>query len=143
MKPLFEVKALFLNRPKVIAAMETATKAALGRFGAFVRKSARSSIRRRKGVSRPGQPPTSRTGLLKKFLFYTFDAQSQSVVIGPAQLKGSAFGTAPEALEYGGTTTTQRRGGAGTVEIAARPFMGPAFEKGTAKLDEFWAKSLR
>lgn len=52
--------------------------------------------------SKPGEPPRMRTGLLKKFLFYGYDASSDSVVIGPAAISGGT--DAPHVLEFGGAS---------------------------------------
>ena len=55
-------KGLFFDRARVINAVDRTTRRNLSRFGAFVRQRARSSIRTRKRISEPGQPPTNRTG---------------------------------------------------------------------------------
>lgn len=147
MTPKFKAfKGMFFDRAKVINAVDQATRKVLSKFGAFVRTAAKSSIRtRKKAVSAPGQPPFSKTGLLKKFLFFGFDPSTRSVVIGPAKLNSGT--NAPEVLEYGGTTTItdrvkgkkiQRR-----VRIEARPYMGPAYVKEKPKLSPLWANSVK
>jgi hypothetical protein len=137
------VQHLFFDRPAVVRATDRATRRAFSLFGAFVRRSARSSIRRRKRTSAPGQPPTSRTGLLKRFIFFGFDPTNRSVVIGPARLNGSGRGDAPSLLEHGGTTTLLRRGTRHRVRIQSRPYMGPAFEKEQPKLPAMWRDSVQ
>jgi hypothetical protein len=133
----------FFNRRAVTSAVDRATRRVLSRFGAFVRTTARSSIRRRKSVSKPGRPPTSWTGLLKKFLFFSFDRERRSVVIGPVRLN-SSDGEAPGLLERGGAATREdRRGKRHRVNYASRPYMGPAFEKEQPKLPEMWRDSIR
>lgn len=131
------IKRNFFDSDKVIAAVDRATRKQLSKFGAFVRMRSRSSIRKRKATSKPGTPPTSRTGLLKKFIFFSYDEATKTVVIGPAAFKSNA--TAPELLEYGGRGTTSRfvnrRGQVPRQGIwRPRPFMRPAFD---AELPKF------
>ncbi len=57
-------KRMFFDRKRVVDATDRATRRVLSKFGAFVRQTARRSIRRRRSVSQPGQPPSSHTGLL-------------------------------------------------------------------------------
>lgn len=138
----------FFDAAAVLKAVDAAERRVLSRMGAFVRTRARSSIRTRKASSRPGEPPTNRTGLLKKFLFFGYDPGTRSVVVGPAAFKSRP--TTPHLLEFGGTAgrrevrlggrwvTARRQGGpprgrlAGVATrvvgtpFAARPFMRPA-----------------
>jgi hypothetical protein len=138
-----KINSLFFDQPAVVRTTDRATRRVFSRFGAFVRRSARSSIRRRKRTSSPGQPPTSRTGLLKRFIFFGFDPTKRSVVIGPARLNGSGRGDAPSLLEHGGTTTLRRRGQRHRVHFRGRPYMGPAFDKEQPKLPAMWRDSVR
>ncbi len=160
-----KVKGLFFDAPKVIAATDRATQRVLSRFGAFVRNAAQKSmlghaVRRgfgvksrvsnREGISKPGEPPRPHTGDLVRFIFFAFDRENQSVVIGPTLLnRGSG---APEILEYGGTATMMRRPrGAKNktqrvptrVRIEPRPFMGPARDKELPKLPGMWRDSIK
>lgn len=136
-------KAGFFDRKKVTSAVDRATRKVLSRFGAFVRTAARSSIRRRKSVSKPGQAPTSWTGLLKKFLFFSYDRQKRSVVIGPVRLNKRG-GEAPSLLEHGGSAARRdRKGKRRMMRYRARPYMGPAFEKEKPKLPQMWKDSVR
>ncbi|MBN2377062.1 MAG: hypothetical protein JXD22_11715 [Sedimentisphaerales bacterium] len=104
----------FFDKPKVINAVGRATRKVLSKFGAYVRRTAKTSIRKRKKVSAPGQPPASHTGRLKKLIFFAYDPIKASVVIGPAlgnmiSFNGSGKpvrGTVPETLEYGGRIGT-------------------------------------
>lgn len=132
---------LFFDRPKVIQAVDKATRGVLSRFGSFVRTTARHSIRKRKSPSPPGQPPRNRTGLLKRFIFFAYEPQDRSVVIGPARLNRSTG--APEILEYGGTATVRTNKKNHKVTIAARPYMGPAFEKEKQTLPSLWKDSVK
>lgn len=146
---------MFFDRKEVIGAVDKATRRVLSRFGAYVRRTARQSIRRRKRVSKPGQPPTNQTGLLKRFIFFGYDRDKQTVVIGPEKLSGPISETALSALEYGGRSRiyyfdhSQRdtRGRPkktyAMADIEARPFMGPAFEKELPGLPAMWRDSVR
>lgn len=136
------IKNLFFDKAKVIGAVDKATRQVLSKFGAYVRQAARSSIRKRKGVSSPGSPPSSHTGELKRFVYFAYEPASQNVVIGPIRLS-SKSGEAPESLEHGGTCTTVRRGKKKTVKIAARPFMLPAMQRELPKLPDMWRDSVK
>jgi hypothetical protein len=138
----FEIKRMFFDRQAVISKVDAATRRVLSRFGAFVRRSAKSSIRKRKKPAPPGQPPSSHTGLLKKFIFFGYDAARQSVVIGPTRLNQKGRGEAPPLLEYGGKATLVRRGKKKHVTYQARPYMGPAFEKEKPQLPAMWRGSI-
>ena len=82
-------------------------------------------------------------GLLKKFIFFGYDAARQSVVIGPTRLNQKGRGEAPPLLEYGGKATLVRRGKKKRVTYQARPYMGPAFEKEKPQLPAMWRGSVR
>ena len=141
----FEVaKKMFFDRQTVLKAVDTATAGVFSKFGAYVRQRAKTSIRKRKAASEPGQPPSSHTGLLKSFIFFGYDRPKKSVVIGPVRL-GNKSGDALPALEYGGTAKirARKRKRNKVVRIQARPFMQPAFEKEQTKLPALWANSIK
>ena len=123
-------KKMFFDSPKVISAVDKTTRRVLSRFGAYVRTVAKRSIRKRKKAAPPGQPPSSHTGLLKKFIWFGYEPDSKSVVIGPARLSGKNYGEAPSLLEYG-------------KEFPARPFMNPSLEKSEPQLKNFWKDSIK
>jgi len=135
----------FFDRPGVLRIIDRGTAAGLSKFGAYVRQTAQQSIRSpgKKGKpSKPGKPPKNRTGKLKDNIFFTYDPNRRSVVIGPTSFNGGG-GKAPATLEYGGTFTRTRRYPSGrittrTYSIAARPYMTPAFEKNLKKLPRIW-----
>jgi len=74
--------------------------------------------------SEPGEPPKSRYGQLKKFIFYFYDSSRDSVIIGPIKLQGGT--TAPQDLEYG------------KAGLFARPYMVPALGKARSKYDQLF-----
>lgn len=150
------------GRARIFAGVDRARHKALTAAGAMVRRVARNSIRpaRRKKLSEidpakrwrydkkrmgsdalprpwapsePGQPPRSRTGLLKKFIFFAFDPKTRSVVIGPARLT-KVRGDVPNVLEYGGTSDGST--------IAPRPFMRPAEQELRTKYVRLWKDAM-
>lgn len=139
-------KQMFFDRKAVTSRLDRTTRKVLSRFGAFVRTGARHSIRKRKGVSKPGEPPSSHTGLLRNFIFFGYDRDRRSVVIGPQRLN-QKVGDAPHALEYGGPSAVvegpRGRRRKRRIKVAARPFMGPAFEREKPKLPAMWANSVK
>ena len=138
---LNQAKGLFFDRPAVTSAVDRAERKVLSRFGAFVRRGARSSIRKRKSISQPGSPPSSHVGLLKNTIFFVYEPNRSNVVIGPLLLnKGT---DAPALLEHGGTVNRRRRRKRVRMTYRARPFMGPAFEREKPKLPAMWRDSVR
>ncbi len=138
------IKHLFFDRAKVRRRVDPAKRKALSRGGAFIRQRARTSIRRRKGVSLPGRPPHSHTGLLKKLILFGYDARSDSVVVGPAKL--AKRGQVPSLLEFGGVQRVRRTRHARRGRRAfyqPRPYMGPALKKELPQLPTLWRNSIR
>ena len=140
---LKSTKGAFFDRPKVKRAVDAATRRNFSRFGAFVWQRAKTSIRKppktgKTRTSRPGRPPYSHTGLLKRFIFFAYDADRQSVVIGPVKLHKND-GKAPSLLEHGGTAVRQRR----RRRYRPRPYMQPAFDAELPTLPELWKNSVK
>lgn len=132
---------VFFDTNAVRKATSKAERKVLNRFGAMVRTTAKRSIRKatkRTRQSEPGDPPRSHTAYLKRGIFYGFDIESRSVVVGPVKSKS---GNIPEALEYGGTTKQKKTGD--TIDIEPRPFMGPALDKMLPKLPALWKDSVK
>jgi hypothetical protein len=132
---------LFFDRAAVTSAADRGTRKVLSKFGAFVRQTAKTSIRKRKAVSEPGQPPSSHTGLLKRNIFFVFSPQTRSVVIGPILLNQRT--DAPRLLEHGGTVVRKKGTNFVRMKYRARPYMGPAFEREQQKLPALWRNSVR
>jgi hypothetical protein len=137
-----EYKKSFFDRDAVQRKVDKAGIKVLSKFGSFVRTRAKTSIRKRKASSPPGQPPSSHVGLLKKFILFGYDAQAKSVVIGPAKLNQNA-GEAPMVLEHGGKAVIERWGRKRRVRIAARPYMAPALEHERPQLPKLWQDSVK
>jgi len=137
---------MFFDADRVKRSADTAARKVLSKAGAFVRTTAKHSIRSRKGASPPGSPPSSHTGLLRRFIFFGYDRGRKTVVVGPMRLN-QKVGTAPEALEHGGTSVVveglRRRRRKRRVRIRARPYMGPAMQKELPKFPSLWANSVK
>ena len=138
---LAQAKGLFFDRQVVTNSADRAQRKVLSKFGAFVRQTARTSIRKRKSISEPGQPPSSHTGLLKRNIFFVFSPETRSVVIGPILLNKQS--DAPRLLEHGDTVVRKRRTKRVRLKYRARPFMGPAFEREQQKLPALWRNSVK
>jgi hypothetical protein len=130
----------------VVKAADRQTQRVFSKWGAYARRNAKGLIRKFKKPAKPGHPPHSHNGLLKKFIFFAWDPSRRSVVMGPAKLNGT-IGDAPHALEYGGQSSVRvgRRGHKHIekVTIAKRPYIGPAAEKTNKELPDLWANSLK
>ncbi len=149
-------KLLFFDRVKVTDPAEKAALKAQSKMGAFVRRSARSSIKTKKGASRPGTPPhahasyesekvNKKTGkrvvryLFRDSILFGRDPSSGSTVVGPVLKSGGRVRpTAPQTLEFGGTTTRGKR----RVRVRRRPFMGPALDKELPKFAGLFRGSI-
>lgn len=144
----------FFDKKRVIDPKERAERRILSKAGAFVRRNGRSSLRKRKRSSAPGDPPSSHSGQLRRLLLFAYDTISSSVVIGPLlyrSARGSPTGTKtlPELMEFGGIVPGRRRTNSGRasditrpVNYEARPFMGPALEKETPNFPELWRNQV-
>lgn len=103
-------KDMFFDRQAVIDRIGRDNAKRLSKAGSFIRRRARSSLKRRKTVSMPGQPPhvysRHQFATLKNILF-ALDRDWESVVIGPvrfgkSQPKNSDRSTVPQLMELGG-----------------------------------------
>jgi len=120
------LKGRFFDRPRVLRAVGRGERRALSRFGAFVRRRDQTSQRRRRAVSRPGEPPSAHVGLVREQTYFAYDPAARSVVIGPALLR-RADGRTLRLLEHGGETTIIYRGRRVRAVYRPRPHTGPAF----------------
>lgn len=92
----------------------------LKKIGAFVRRTAMFSMRRRKAASKPGTPPSVHEGSLKRLMRFVVEDRSMSVDVGPiAFKKGIAH-----ILEHGGQTLITVGKNKGTMQtVEPRPTM--------------------
>lgn len=158
-----QFKDAFFDPSKVIKGMDRAAARALSRFGAFVRQSAKTSIRYREKPALPGQPPSAhrtgtrlkknrKTGVTKRqpssplrdLIFFAYDREKKEVIIGPAIFPAARSKGVPPVLEYGGTEAIPPRGKrrGRTARYAAHPFMRPARDKNLPQLMGFFKNSL-
>ena len=139
----FKITGVVLDTRKIQKAAERGERRVLSRFGFLTRRTAQRSVKRRKKTSAVGQPPSSHTGVLRRFILYAYERATRSVIIGPKRLgnKGGG-GRAPAALEHGGRSATagKRRQ---AIKIRPRPTMGPAFEKTKPQLRSLWHNSIK
>lgn len=133
----------FFDSKAVIKATDQAQRRVLSKAGSFIWKTAKRSIRKRKSISDPGDPPRSHSGELRRFIFFAFDFQSESVVVGPAPFKQ---GKAPNLLEFGGKARIRRRRKGKLKKMRAnykpRPFMGPAFDEELPQFPQLFKNSV-
>jgi len=136
---------IVFDSARLMRSSADATKKNLTKFGAFTRTRARSSIRRRKAVSAPGEPPSAHGDELKDIRF-DYDERLRSVVIGPIRLPGK-LGNAPEALEHSGPSVVYQHADHNRetrpAYIRERPFMGPAFAEELKRLPATWRDSMK
>lgn len=147
------MKESFFDRTVIKDATDAAKRRNLSKTGAFIRQSAKSSIRQRKGTSRPGQPPSSHVGTLRDLIFFAYDRASDSVVIGPELVAGSGGNPITATLEFGGrivlrhvlqtsgrSLLTRIIGASATIK--PRPYMGPAMRKELPGFVSIWKASI-
>lgn len=108
----------FFDRGLIISAMDQATRKAMVSTGAYTRTVARNSMKKRKGPSDPMTPPHVHVGTLKNLLYFNYDPQARTVVVGPVGLGNSKV---PGILEYGNKF------------VEPRPYMAPAGNKAYKK----------
>lgn len=164
------MKELFFDKQIVRDRMSKANRRALSKAGAFIRRRARSSLRRLKKPSAPGQPPSvhtsDRVATLKNILF-AYEPESDSLVVGPVKLNQKSFlgpilgsSTVPQVHEFGSTIKVRetkvgnrwrmgaKRGKPNqpvrvrSAQYPARPFMGPALEAEKDHIPDAWSGSV-
>jgi len=121
-----------IDTRKMKRRMSGGVRGSLMRFGAYVRQTARRSIRKSKKSSQPGKPPKAHTGHLKKMIMFAYDPFRQGVWIGPIIFRGADNVGTARTLEHGGRQRVKRTAGSArrvSVKFAPRPFMQPAFEQ--------------
>jgi hypothetical protein len=144
---------MFFDKPGVVAAMSAKTHRVLSSTGAFARTVMQRGMRRRKGVSAPGDYPSAHgNSLLRDLLYFGFDASAQGVVVGPTLIGRNRRGaivesgkTIPQLINEGGAvvrkSTIRGRGRRAIDKInryayRARPFVTLTLPKAAAKLAE-------
>lgn len=163
---------LIMYPKRVMSSVDRASRSVLNKFGAFVRRTSRKSIKpasrvklnelpedERKSVrarkkagekvllpfksSKPGEPPRSITKRLKSLISFGYQQSTQSVVVGAE--KTSTKGTdVLRILEEGGTSSnTGRRNKGNRARVQARPYMGPALRENLPQLPQMWRDAIK
>jgi len=146
----YEATRVFFDSAAVMSRLPPAKRKALSKGGAFIRQTARGSMRRGKKPSKPGSPPKSHVGTLKELLFFAYDLSSESTVVGPefANTPGRRYrpvsSTVPAILEEGGEVSifVRKTGTWTTATIEPRPYMAPALAKNLSKLPAPWRDAV-
>ena len=136
------MKRMFFDRKKIRNKVDARSRQVLSKFGAYVRRTAKRSIRKRKRTSAPFSPPSSHAGTLKRHIYFGYDMQRRSVVIGPVRVFNTrvvSSRTLP-GLEYGGKIDLY---GGRTTRIKPRPFMEPAFQRELPGVAAMWRDSIK
>lgn len=124
----FAAKGFFTSE-LVLKNMDAAKRKALSKAGAFVRKRSRSSIKRRKTASKPGNPPHAHQGAIK-LIYFAYDQASDSVVIGPIPFAGvMAPGIVTGTLEKGGAIAVKQRVPMAQARKARSPRQAEAYKR--------------
>lgn len=129
------LRGSFFDSAHVMRKADAMERKQLSKFGAFVRKRMRQSIRRRKKSAEPGNPPSAHSDTLKQ-IFFAWDDFKRSVVVGPIIFSvRDGGGKAPGLLERGGERIKRAKSGK-TRRLHYRkfPFAVPAME---AELPKF------
>lgn len=160
---LNQFKKSFFDRQKVKTKVEKVRLKNQAKCCAFVRTSARSSLRRRKKISTPGSPPSVHSthpfATLKNILF-GYDPSTKGSIVGPVAVNGNKDDV-PRLMEKGGSArrytpartktgkikkkgvTVVRLKNARSVSYDARPFMVPALKKEKAKFAKVWKNTIK
>ena len=119
--------ALRIDERGLVAAKKKATFRGLYQAGAFIRTTARRSIRRRKKPSAPGSPPSTQTGRLRDAMAFYVDERRERVFIGArSKIVGPILGVHERGLFFRG------------FRYDARPTMGPALTKALPRVPTYW-----
>lgn len=117
---------------RVRRAEERLATRGLFKASGFIRIVAKRSIRKRKKPSRPGSPPHTQTGKLRRAIRFDVDRIRMESLIGPdAAIVGESAGAHEHGGNYKGDHYEQRA------------FMGPALEKSSDKTAQFFAGEFK
>lgn len=153
-------KATGFDSKKILKAVRRAERKRLNKLGAFIRRRARSSMRkaplidpktgkksRKKDIERvpataePGKPPYWHHGGLRKMIFFAYDSETHSLVVGPVPYRA---GVAPNLLEKGGRGAVRFKDGERKpAKWRGNPFMAPAGKKEAGRIKELLRGMVR
>ncbi len=118
--PLVGVQVLIRMRTQQLRKkVDRARRTWLQSSAKLVRLEAKRSIRKSKEPSSPGEPPKSKSGKLRKSIFYRVGRRD--AWIGPTRPEGSHANIVEGGAEH----------------MAPRPFMGPAMKRARPKIRRF------
>lgn len=154
------VKSFFFDRKEITQKLDPETRKALSKFGAFVRRTSKSSLKYGDKPSPVGKPPTVHrsqgftrkkkvkgqvvqqpSSPMRELIFFSYDPTTRSVVVGPTL--GGSKSSAPEMQEHGGTNVIAVDGVRKIAHYRPRPFMRPAFDKELAKVEGYFMNILK
>lgn len=117
---------------KLLRATGLANFQNLQHAAASLRKDAVSTIKRRKGPSRPGEPPhTHRRVFYKRAIAFDVDRQREDAVVG---FRYSVIGDVGHAHEFGASR--------GEADYPERPTIGPALVRSAGRLGNQWKGTI-
>lgn len=124
----------FFDSDKVKRQLDRKTQRALSRFGAFVWRRTKSSLKYRQGASAPGSPPSvhksgqftrlkkskgkevrQASSPFRELRYFAWDSRTRSVVVGPVIFRRSNL--IPKLHAFGGSVKTKK----GRATYPARP----------------------
>ncbi len=142
-----EFKRGFFDQKAIIKAMDKASRKAQSKMGAFIRRRAKSSLKYKDTSAVSGSPPfvhqgrrftrkTKRKGIetqrpaspLRELLFFAYDVDKKTTIIGPAVWSSSKVKGVPGILEKGGSGSVLDQGVRKSASFAPHPFMMPALK---------------
>lgn len=137
-----KVKHLFFDSALVKSRVNAGVRKVLSKFGGLVRIDDRASMPDKAAGTQPaGHAPRKIKRTLWRSIFYSFDPQRNSVVIGAIPLPGG-YADGAAALEEGGDVTENLHGHNVPMHISPHPHTHPAFERQKEKLPNLWANSV-
>lgn len=152
----WQVSQYFVDKPAVNRAIERSIKRPLVRAGAYIRRAARQSMKRRKRPSTPGMPPhwhSPEPNL--RTVWFAWDPFKDTVVVGPVLFRRAkdGGGHVPPLHEKGGVKIIRRKaywfGGSRfkkqkiPIRYPKRPFMVPALRREAPKFPGLWENSVK
>jgi hypothetical protein len=111
----YKLTDFFFDKKEVQDRLSVAERKAMSKIGTYIRRAARSSIRKRKAASDPGSPPSAhssdKVASIRNILF-AYSPAEHSVIVGPVKLNQVTMDwiawsrtTVPKLLEFGGVQT--------------------------------------
>lgn len=166
----YNVRNMFFDRLAVQARVDAQKRKRLSKAGAYVQRTARTSLRRKTTRPAPQPPATHSPEPNLRKIWFVFDPLSASVVVGPVafnkRLRKSNRTTVPELMEHGGSAEVTEYAEEHTLQwmlgaeffkrkhfrrvavrrrmarYAARPFMGPALDRERGKFPELFRNCI-